>query len=78
MDQNLQLNLGGVAGLLQYKDRQRSESRRGGGEGLIYFQVIETGEGGFVESLNFRQGLIQSFTVSAMTLIGLDIVSLRS
>ena len=36
------------------------------------------GEGGFVESLNFRQGLIQPFTVSAMTLIGLDIVSLRS
>lgn len=54
MDQNLQLNLDGVAGLLQYKDRQRSESRRGGGKGLIYFQVIETGEGGFVESLNFR------------------------
>ena len=68
-----------MAGLLQYKDHQRSESRRGGGgEGLIYFQVIETGEGGFVESLNFRQGLIQPFTVSAMTLIGLDIVSLRS
>ena len=53
MDQNLQLNLGGVAGLLQYKDRQRSENRRGGGEGLIYFQVIETGEGGLCRISKF-------------------------